>query len=163
MLRTTTGGSMSSKLFSIFVDELINEIEAINLGITIGKLKISAIMYADELLLISTTKRGISQQLKVIEKYGNNNGIKFNPDKTELMVFNEKVKRTRRSITRDDWNGELKLDDKIIKQSKSIKYLGTILSQDLKNKTHIKKRRAAAYAALSRVNNIGLCSHNIGI
>ena len=61
---------MSSKLFSIFVDELINEIEAINLGITIGKLKISAIMYADELLLISTTKRGISQQLKVIEKYG---------------------------------------------------------------------------------------------
>ena len=65
------GGVLSPKLFAIFVDDLLNELESTDLGIKVGRLWIAVIMYADDILLMAETKEKMSDLLKV---------IKFNPD-----------------------------------------------------------------------------------
>lgn len=112
---------------------------------------VSAIMYADDLLLVSPTKLGISKQIKVIEEYGQKHGIRYNPDKTEVCVFNNKKSCTML----DEWQEDLLLCGNKIKEVPKFKYLGVILSSDNTNKEHIKKRRTAAYTALTRMYNLG--------
>ena len=47
------GCVLSLKIFAIFVDDLILELEATGLGLEIGNMKITVIMYADDLLLMT--------------------------------------------------------------------------------------------------------------
>ena len=149
---------MSPKLFSIFVEELINEVQRSGTGIRIGKVRFAAIMYADDLLLMATNKEETSIQLKIIEAYGKEHGIKFNPDKTELVVFNRFIKRKPGTVAVDNWNEELMLDGQVVKEVPSFRYLGSYLSYDLNNKTHITKRRSAAFLALKRIEDFGFSS-----
>jgi hypothetical protein len=57
VFRTTMGVRqgcvLSPKIFAIFVDDLILELEATGLGLEIGNMKITVIMYADDLLLMT--------------------------------------------------------------------------------------------------------------
>jgi len=57
VFRTTMGVRqgcvLSLKIFAIFVDDLILELEATGLGLEIGNMKITVIMYADDLLLMT--------------------------------------------------------------------------------------------------------------
>lgn len=75
------GGIMSPKLFSIYVEELIAIIESQESGLTLNNNnKIDIIMYADDILLLSSTKYGLKTQLELVEEYGNKYEIKFDPD-----------------------------------------------------------------------------------
>ncbi len=98
LFRTTNGvrqgGVMSPKLFAIYVDDLIRDLEASGLGVKVGNMRICAAMYADDLLLMSETKENVNDLLKIAESYGISHGMRFNPDKTELLVFNHNIKRS---------------------------------------------------------------------
>ena len=58
-------------------------------------------MYADDLILISTTKIGIKKQLIIVENYCTQFGIKYNPEKTEYCIFNRTLKRPREELKRE--------------------------------------------------------------
>jgi len=152
------GGVLSPKLFAIFVDELLRDLEATELGIKIGETRITAIMYADDLLLITETKTRMKKLLEVTETYGTNHGIKFNPDKTELLIFNHAIKRNLDSRRLDDWQGDLILSGHPINVVSSIRYLGSWLNDKLNAKDHIVKRRSTAYCAYNRVKKLGFSS-----
>jgi len=156
------GGVMSPKLFAIFVDDLIKELEAAGLGVKIGHLRISVVMYADDLLIMSETRERVNGLLSIADKYGSAHGIKFNPDKTELIVFNHNVRRSASSINEDNWTGELTLSGSPLKVSSSIRYLGVMLSDNLSAKIHLKKRRAAMFAALARIAKLGFTDVKTG-
>lgn len=149
---------MSPKLFAIFVDEMITSVETLGWGIKIGSIQISAVMYADDLLLLGPYRIGLHKQLGTIEKYGSEHGIVFNPEKTELIIFNQKLKRERDERRRDEWQGNLSLGGIIIKQVNSIRYLGSYLSDNIRNKIHIDKKRSATYLALARLRDLGFDS-----
>jgi hypothetical protein len=115
-------------------------------------MRICVAMYAGDLLLISETKANVNELLKITESYGLSHGMRFNPDKTELLVFNHNIKRTAAAQREDDWRGELQLNGRCIKSSSSIRYLGVFLSDNLKAKEHLKKRRSAMFLALARIS-----------
>lgn len=146
------GGVLSPKLFSIYIENLLTEIERLNSGVTIGNLKIDIIGYADDLLLISDTKIGLQNQLQVVEAYGKQHEIKYNPAKTTLLIFN-KNSRIRKN---DKWQGTLYLDNQMIKEVNSMKYLGVEINNKNTNVEHIDKRRKGAVFAANnlRMNNI---------
>ncbi len=125
VFRTTMGvrqgGVLSPKLFAIFVDDLMVELEATGLGLEIGNMKITVIMYADDLLLMTETKKRMCDLLLVAENYGAKHGINFNPDKTELLIFNHMIKRTKE--VKREWVGTLKLGGNEIKIISSFRYL----------------------------------------
>lgn len=150
------GGVMSPKLFSIYVEKMINEIENVGFGIRIGRLHISAVMYADDLIILSNEKIGICRQITCIEQYGNENGLRFNPDKTELLIFNKNIKRNRTAVLHDEWQDEIFLNGKPVKEVKTMRYLGSYLSHDLSSGEHIRKKRTAANVSLTKINELGL-------
>ena len=68
-------------------------------GIDIGSMKLNVILYADDILILSHTKRGINRLLRLIESYGSENEIKFNAKKTFHMIFNKNAKLTKLGMT----------------------------------------------------------------
>ena len=52
-------------------------------------------LYADDLIILSHTKKGFNKLLRLIEEYGSKYEIKFNAAKTYNMVFNKNARLTK--------------------------------------------------------------------
>ncbi|RNA29712.1 RNA-directed DNA polymerase from mobile element jockey-like [Brachionus plicatilis] len=103
------GGVASPKLFSIHIEDLITQLEMLDVGIKLKKIKLDVVLYADDIMLISTCKYGLQRQLHIVQKYGLENGIKYNLDKTEFMLYNDSIG------TNQEHENRLELDYKLIK------------------------------------------------
>ena len=138
------------------MDELIGEVEKLKVEILINKTKLDIILYADDVLLVSTSVADLMKQLEIVGNYGCKYGIKYNPDKSLYMVFNEnyysKKKKKKTKIT---------LDNQIIKQVSKMKYLGMEISSDNKNKSQLESRRSIAIAASMKLKSLGLFTNQI--
>ena len=62
---------MSPILFNLYINDLIKDINERNNDHVIlsSNIKISSLSYADDLILISTSKTGLQQSLDIIGKY----------------------------------------------------------------------------------------------
>ena len=90
------GGPLSPKLFSIYVEDLINEIMETDLITDINRIKTGILMYADDLLIMTESIKKMEKVLKMCEYFGMRTGIKFNPSKTQIMRINgSKKDKTR--------------------------------------------------------------------
>ncbi|CAF0788801.1 unnamed protein product [Brachionus calyciflorus] len=156
------GGKLSPKLFSIYVNDLIEEIENEEPCLKISdKEKIDGIVYADYIVLISTTKKGLQEQIVITERYGYEKETSYNPSKTTFMVFNGKMSRNAKEQREDLWQEDLVLNGSNITQVQSMKYLGANISDDDKNTVHIARRKKAAYGAFAKVKILGITSETI--
>ncbi len=152
------GGVISPKLFNIYVEDLIKRVESMNCGILIGKILMDILLYADDITIVSDTKLGLKLILDEISLYGLDNDIKFNPSKTVLMIFNDKVKRTRDERLRDIWQGEILMSGIPLRRDETNKYLGVQISQTKSNTPQLNYMKKQAYAALAKVTSLGLSS-----
>lgn len=84
------GGPLSHRLFSIYVEELIERIKKTNLVAEINSLPTGILMYADDLLIVTDSVDKLKKILKICEKFGDEKEIKFNPKKTQVMSVNSK-------------------------------------------------------------------------
>jgi hypothetical protein len=80
---------LSPRLFTIYIEEVIAEIESLNYGIKIGSISIDIILYADDILLLTDDKNKLRHMLNILTKFGETNEIKFNGSKTTLMIYNK--------------------------------------------------------------------------
>jgi len=87
IFRTTNdirqSGVMSPKRFAIYVNDLIKDLKSSGLGVKVGSIRICVVMYANDLLLMSETRKQMKDLLEIAGKYGVENGIRFNPDNSE--------------------------------------------------------------------------------
>ncbi|RNA00894.1 RNA-directed DNA polymerase from mobile element jockey-like [Brachionus plicatilis] len=90
------GGIASPKLFSIYTEELLNEISASDIGIQLNETKID-----------HSTKINLQRAINRVSEFGAKFEVKFNPDKTD--------------ITDDLWQDKLILDGQEIQQDHLIK------------------------------------------
>ena len=106
-------------------------------------------MYADDIILVSDNRYNMNKMLEIVDRFGKENYIKFNPDKTMLFQLEGKP---------DELN---QLDDRVvvemnktkIERVKKFRYLGCIIDESLNNKEHILERiRQARIAAASIFN-----------
>lgn len=155
------GGSLSPKLFAIYLEDLIEQIEENEAGLNAGRIKLDVIAYADDVLLISTTKLELQCQLNIVQEYGLNNCIKYNPSKTVYMVFNSKFKRKSKDSMLDQWEDELELDGSVIRRVPSMRYLGVEISEDDRIAEHLEKRKRLVFQSISRLKTIGLHTHHL--
>ncbi|RNA17259.1 RNA-directed DNA polymerase from mobile element jockey-like [Brachionus plicatilis] len=148
------GGPLSPKLFSIYMERLIRDIEKLDVGVEHNGQKINVICYADDILILSHTKRGLQKQLEVVEKYGKEMGIKYNPNKTSLMICNKKCRRSKSNQLEDIWQEELILDGVQIQKVDSVKYFGVEIHDTNRNKTHLDKRIRLALRSSARLKSM---------
>ncbi|KAG6444153.1 hypothetical protein O3G_MSEX003217 [Manduca sexta] len=81
------GGLTSSDLFNILVNDLIVELRITNIGCHLGNLCVNKISYADDMVLLSPSIKGLRNLLVVCECYAESHGLKYNGKKTEILVF----------------------------------------------------------------------------
>ena len=81
------GGVLSPYLFSVYVNDLIFELRNSGSGAHIGKLLIGCVLYADDIVLMSPSCRGLQRLVRICEQYGLKWDIKFNPCKSQVVTF----------------------------------------------------------------------------
>ena len=72
------------------MDGLSRELEECKTGCMVGNQLINHLMYVDELILMSPYSAGLQQLLIVCTKYGMQYDIKFNPQKSVIMLARTK-------------------------------------------------------------------------
>ena len=127
------GDSMSPTLFCIFINDLFDafrENEESTDPIDINGMKISTVIYADDLLLMSQSKEGIIKQLQIVQRFCQDNGLTINYNKTKIMVKDVNAKYSHLKI------GSLN-NTRTIEIVNEYKYLGFVICKD--NKKHIEQ------------------------
>ena len=112
---TPQGGVLSPVLWNLAFDEVLSMVEGT---------AIKAFGYADDLALVGRgpdIQTNISQLQKVLDRvtaWGNTQGLKFSPSKSEAVVFTRKTAKVQAS---------LRLNGSLLPWSKTVKYLGVVL------------------------------------
>jgi hypothetical protein len=117
------GAVLSPFLFNIYVDGIISELKREGLGCWIGDTYYGALIYADDITLLSPTVYSLQRMINICERFGANVGLQFNAKKTVCIEFHESVKCSD-NIKEPD----IFLNGNKIEWSKHVKHLGHTLS-----------------------------------
>merc|ERR1712055_1078551 len=80
------GGILSPYLFNIYMDDLSGRLKKHYAGCKIANRIINHLFYADDLLLLCPTFRGLQELLEIFEKYASEHDIKFNAKKSVVLI-----------------------------------------------------------------------------
>lgn len=130
------GGLTSPKLFNLYINALVEELSSTRVGCHIDGVCLNNISYADDMVLLSASVCGLTKLLDICEKYADKHGLLYNVSKSECMVF-----QTRRSCVNDI--PPIKLKGCALKRVNVFKYLGHLVTSDLRDNVDIERERRA--------------------
>ena len=133
------GSILSPHFFNIYVDDLSAQLNKLSIGCVLGNFIVNHLLYADDLVLVSPSSAGLKKLLAICEKFGIDNDILFNADKSAIMFFKSNYISNFKIPT-------FKLNDNSINVVNNFKYLGHFLSDDLSDKADIERQRKKLYA-----------------
>ena len=129
-LEVKQGDPLSPLFFNVYMDELcLNLIQMEKDAPTINSINIPCLFWADDLVLISTTKEGLQNQLNVVNEYCSDWKLTLNTEKTKTIIFNKTGATLKKHQI--NYGGEL------IKTVKYFNYLGITLDSNGKFHTAI--------------------------
>ena len=144
------GDPLSPLLFNIFINGIFERLHENNCDpVTIDGIdNLNALAYADDIILMSTTKEGLQKALDTTQQYCHEWRLKVNSKKTKCMTFSRGTQKEKTTFT---------IDGIPLENAKDYKYLGIMINK--KNCTfspaikalRIKSTRAL-YAIKSKVN-----------
>jgi hypothetical protein len=144
------GCVMSTELFKVFVNDLIERLKAANAGVTVetedegDALSVSCLMFADDLVMMAESQEDLQRLTDVLSDWCRENELEVNVSKTKVMVVGKASK------------AQVQLSGQRVEVVKVYKYLGLMLSRDLKWTEHVaytvdkvKRRMAQCHRLLS--------------
>ena len=85
------GCNMSPHLFNIYINELPELLQRANCDpVLVHDKKINILMYADDMLMLSYSQRGLQRALYILEAFCNKWQLVVNTHKTKIMIFNKR-------------------------------------------------------------------------
>lgn len=136
------GGILSPVLFNVYVDCIISTLRSNKLGCSIKFMYIGCIMYADDLLIISSSVKELQKMLNICGSIGNNLGIIFNGNKSScLMVGPQKIQTPT----------EMEINGSKVKWVNQLKYLGIYLCAGKKFTVDLSCIRRNFFSAVNSV------------
>ena len=141
------GGIVSPTLFTCYVDGLIQSLRSSGLGCTVGNTYVGCVSYADDIMLLAPNLCAIQGMIALCEKYADEHSIKFNGNKSKLIVFNSK----------HTVKPNVKVKGESVDVVDSLKYLGHFLYSDRSNSMSDYVRKdftKKANACIADFNNI---------
>ena len=115
------GCPISPYHFNLFVDEIfdiVNQENDTNIFLEEGKF-INALMYADDLIILSETESGLQKQIDKVSAFCEKRKLEINVKKTKIMNFNRGNRLVKRNFT---------YKSVALENVKTIKYLGFTIS-----------------------------------
>ena len=118
---------------------------------------INHILYADDIVLICPSSRGLNELIRCCEIFGIEHDIMFNVNKCAVMKF--------RSDTMPRFNiPDFKLNGEVINVVDEFKYLGHILLSNMKDDKDIERQRKSLYMqGNSLLRKFYMCSIEVKI
>ena len=85
------GDPLSPTLFNLYINDLFQDLEENKVGtVTLNDSdSINALMYADDLILLSTSKKGLQNSIDILEKYSKRWKLEANLKKTKCLTFSK--------------------------------------------------------------------------
>jgi len=160
LLGVKQGGVLSPRLFSFYITPIIERLKKLGLGVKIGNMLLDSLLYADDLTLLALIKMEMQSMLDVVGEFGLDHEIKYNPDKSMLLICNENVKNQNvRQFENDIYIEEdLKLIGEKIPQVYDLKYLGVRITAQNSPTKHMDERIEASARAMQSLRHIGMYS-----
>jgi len=81
------GGVLSPYLFSLHVDDVINDVRKSGYGIYVGNVFTGCILYAYNIILISCSYSGLQEMVNICAECGTKMDIRFNSAKSHCISF----------------------------------------------------------------------------
>ena len=86
------GGSLSPILFSVFIIDLLKEVEQAELGIKLSSGKtVGRMLFADDFVGVSDSKESLQKLIDVVYSYCSKWSLRANGIKSAVMVFSKDV------------------------------------------------------------------------
>ena len=117
------GDIISPTIFSLYINDLVNELNSLNLGVPIDDENVCALLYADDIVLFSDSEANLQSLLNTVQKWCSQWRLKINLNKTNIVHFR------KQSQNRTEF--QFKIGNNVIELKESYKYLGCILSETL--------------------------------
>ncbi|KAK3099269.1 hypothetical protein FSP39_001936 [Pinctada imbricata] len=112
------GEVLSPLLFNLFINDLVESIDD-NENTKLNEKEVPCLLYADDLVLISTSEDDLQRKLNGLDRYCNKWSLEINTSKTKVM----RVTKNGRKSTKSFYLGKKQLDN-----TDNYKYLGLIFS-----------------------------------
>ena len=113
------GDVMSPNLFKIFINDLPKYFTNLGNTVEINNKKVDCLMYADDIVLLSTTASGLQSRLDQLHCFCNEWCLQVNTSKTKVMIFNNSGRLLKSNFS---------FDNKYLDVVKNYKYLGITFS-----------------------------------
>ncbi|XP_047988435.1 uncharacterized protein LOC125227784 [Leguminivora glycinivorella] len=130
-------GITSPKLFSLYVNDLIEGLSRTPVGCRVDDVSVNNISYADDMVLLTPSVRAMRKLLGICEEYVGKHGLLYNAKKSEYMVFKAVGGKLPESVP------VIKLNYNELKRVHAFKYLGHYVTEDLKDQLDIERERRA--------------------
>ena len=135
------GCLISPLLFSLYINDLYDEIKSQELGVTAGDDLICMLMYADDVCLIAETEQDLQAMLNTLDSWCTKWKLQVNAKKTQVVHF-----RYGPSVNRTTFQFTCGVD--CIKVVDKYRYLGLVFSEFLNFELMVKTVAQAAHRAL---------------
>ena len=110
------GDNLSPNLFNLTMNNLPDKLAKADCSpIILNGEKVSCLMYADDIILLSETPIGLQQALNTTIKYSYKQGLELNTKKTKVVFFNKTGKKS---------NQKCYTNNKQLEEETEYKYLG---------------------------------------
>ena len=113
------GDNLSPTLFNLFLNDLVSCFDDLCHPVCLGSSMFNSLLYADDIILLSTKADGLQRCLDKLSSYCSSWGLSVNHNKTKVMIFNKSCKLIRETFT---------IDGEKLQCVKEYKYLGLLLN-----------------------------------
>ena len=130
------GGILSPLLFNVYINDLSRSLSKLPIGCCSGENVINHLMYADDIVLLSPSAKGMQRLLDNAYAYGCDYDILFNSKKSQLMIFDTMKLGYDRHII---------LGEAPLTVTNSYKYLGHIITDNLSDEADLEDKERGLY------------------
>ena len=90
------GCILSPLLFNIFLCDLCKKCQSLEGKLDLDSTSVNLLIWADDLVLLSESEKGLNEMLKTLEEYCDENKLIINTEKTKCTIFNKSGRLLRR-------------------------------------------------------------------